>query len=161
MSNPTIHGMRGEEACILALALLDPLLAAEEEKRRAVLMAEKYAVPLVDTNQLMEYAEGMAAPVPATDRGDPPKPVADKVRLTFDFALFLGPICLGLLIIVVRALAELVAGSQGAGTILDNLHDDITPKVITSWLLFRVMLRMAELDWWLFRPVLRRWSRDR
>lgn len=64
-------GLRGEEACILALALIPGSFTAEQESEAEQIAAD-YGVPLVLLDEIEGYALQHALPVPVADRGELP-----------------------------------------------------------------------------------------
>lgn len=65
------HGLRGEEACILALALTS---ADDQQEAEAQQIADRYSVPLLHLDELKSFASQYALEVPEEQRGADPTP---------------------------------------------------------------------------------------
>lgn len=86
-------GLRGEEACILALALIPGAFTSEQEAE-AQKIASDYGVPLLPFEELEEFAMQHALPVPEHGRGHLPTCPISLSVVTVMLSIALGAISL-------------------------------------------------------------------
>lgn len=99
------HGLRGEEACILALALL-PGCDSPEARKQAHQLAEMYRVPLLSFDELEPFALQYALPVDRSERGaKPPAPAPRPFEGLTDILLGIGLPIIGLLLLAMAVSA--------------------------------------------------------